>query len=203
MKDKCVQGGKEREKSILYCVFLTAVKSFQTYILRIFKKDNEGAYCTIILFENHKIRSPIMTKIALRTSHTNYPIASPKRIACCLQFSEQQVEKFKEGFLSMGMEDKWVIFYEEDWLYFHRSWTGFGIFKAQIIQEGEGYTINEFWAERDQEKYQNEEDSKDIELLFILIAEFLLEIDARDILSDKSTHPEMNPQITERIWKFV
>ncbi|NWJ51326.1 MAG: ADP-ribosylglycohydrolase family protein [Bacteroidetes bacterium] len=79
------------------------------------------------------------------------------------------------------MEDKWFIFYENDYLFFHRSWTGFGLYKAQIIKEQVGYSIHEFWAERNQEKYSNKDDNTDIETFSFLIAQGLLEIDVREI----------------------
>ncbi|NEW80788.1 MAG: ADP-ribosylglycohydrolase family protein [Mariniphaga sp.] len=78
------------------------------------------------------------------------------------------------------MEDKWFIFYENDWLYFHRSWTGFGIFKALLIKGQDGYSITEFWAERNQDKYSVEDDQSDIETLLFLINEGLLDIDTRE-----------------------
>ena len=63
--------------------------------------------------------------------------------------SEQFLE-LKKGLIPQQMEDKWFIFYEDGWLHFHRSWTGFGNYKAQVVKEEDGYSINEFWAERNQ-----------------------------------------------------
>lgn len=56
-----------------------------------------------------------------------------------------------KGPIPQQTEDKWFIFYENDWLYFHDSWTGFGICTTQLIKEQEGYSINKCWAERNQE----------------------------------------------------
>jgi len=75
------------------------------------------------------------------------------------------------------MEDKWFIYFENGWLYFHRSWTGFGIYKAQLKKEpdGNGNSISEFWVERNQKKYINKDDHKDIQTFSLLITRGLLE----------------------------
>jgi ADP-ribosylglycohydrolase len=90
------------------------------------------------------------------------------------------------------MEDKWFIFYENDWLFFHRSWTGFGIFKAQLIKEQEGYAIKEFWAERNEVIYSNRDDDSDTESLVFLIAEGLLRVDVREIYVHNNLKSEVD-----------
>lgn len=103
-----------------------------------------------------------MDKVATRATWKNEPIDNPKRIEISLRFTDEQFLKLKRGLIPQQMEDKWFIFFENGWLYFHRSWTGFGHYKAGIVKEEEGYSINEFWAERNQEKYKNEDDNIDI-----------------------------------------
>ncbi len=129
--------------------------------------------------------------IATRTSWETHPIDQPKRIDIDLQFTKDQVAQMKIGLIPQQMEDKWFIFSEDEWLYFHRSWSGFGIYKARLDKLEDRYTIKEFFAERNQEKYRNEDDDYDIETLFVLIARGLLNIDAGkiytavDIITDK------------------
>jgi ADP-ribosylglycohydrolase len=103
-----------------------------------------------------------------------------------LHFTDKQFAKLTKGLIPEEMEDKWFIFYENDYLYFHRSWTGFGMYKAHIIKEPEGYSITEFWAERNREKYSNDDDQADIETLSFLIAQGLLGIDVREIYFDQN-----------------
>jgi ADP-ribosyl-[dinitrogen reductase] hydrolase len=122
-----------------------------------------------------------MDEIATRATWKNEPIENPKRIEIALHFTEEQFSKLKLGLIPHAMEDKWFIFYENDWLYFHRSWTGFGIFKAQLINGQDGHSITEFWAERNQDKYSIEDDQSDIETLLFLITEGLLGIDTREL----------------------
>jgi ADP-ribosyl-[dinitrogen reductase] hydrolase len=79
-----------------------------------------------------------MNEIATRTTWQNFPIDNPKRIEFSIHFTDRQFLKLVNGLIPHQMEDKWFIFYENDWLYFHRSWTGFGLYKAQLIKEQNG-----------------------------------------------------------------
>jgi ADP-ribosyl-[dinitrogen reductase] hydrolase len=116
----------------------------------------------------------------------NQPIDNPKRIAIGIQLTDKQFSKVTCGLIPQEMEDKWFIYYENEWLYFHRSWTGNGIYKAKLNKESDGYSITEFWAERNQEKYKNEDDSTDIETFSFLIARGLLGIDVANIISTRN-----------------
>lgn len=131
-----------------------------------------------------------MRETATKNSWKNYPIDNLKRIQIKLHFSEEQFLKLKNGLIPEEMEDKWFIYYENEWLYFHRSWTGIGIYKAQIIREQDYYSIKEFWSERNQEIYKNEEDKIDIETFSFLIARGLLGIDVSQIYSNHNIKSE-------------
>lgn len=128
--------------------------------------------------------------MTLRTTWQNYPIDNPKRIEIYLHFNEKQFLKLTRGLIPEQMEDKWFIFYENEWLYFHRSWTVFGIYKAQLKKESDGYSITEFQAERNQEKYSNEDDNEDIDNFTFLIATGLLGIDVREIFAERQIKSE-------------
>jgi ADP-ribosyl-[dinitrogen reductase] hydrolase len=126
-----------------------------------------------------------MDKNATRTSWKAIPIDKPHPIKISLHFSEEEFTKLNRGLIPRQMEDKWFIFYEDGWLYFHRSWTGFGNYKAQLMKEENGYSIKEFWVERNQKKYTNLDDDKDVEDFKFLIFRGLLEVDVRDEYSKK------------------
>ena len=120
-------------------------------------------------------------EIATKKRWKNLQIDNPKRIDLLIHFNDKQFEKLRQGLIPNQMEDKWFIFYENDWLYFHRSWTGFGLYKARLIKEQNGYLIKEIWVERNQEKYENEDDQTDVENITSLIARGLLGIDVGDL----------------------
>ena len=84
---------------------------------------------------------------ASRTTWNNLPIDHPKRIGINLHFTERQFRRLIRGLIPQQMEDKWFIFYEDGWLYFHRSWTGFGIFKARAEKVPDVYAITGFFED--------------------------------------------------------
>lgn len=127
-----------------------------------------------------------MPEVATNTSCNHEPIDNPKRIDIALHFTDKQFLKLKNGLIPERFEDKWFIYYENEWLYFHRSWTGFGIFKAQVIKEQDGYSIKEFWAERNKEKKKYDDDHADIESISFLIAMGLLGIDVRELYVERN-----------------
>jgi hypothetical protein len=121
-----------------------------------------------------------MERIATRDTWKNFDIVSPKKIELKIQFSEEEFELIKKGLIPKEMEDKWFIFYEDGYLYFHRSWTGRGIFKAEIIKEDNGYIIKEFSAEADK-KISKMNDEKNIRTFVMLISMGLLKIPYNDL----------------------
>ena len=131
-----------------------------------------------------------MTEIATRNSWKNIPMDEPKRIEMTLVFNEEEYENLKRGFVPMQMEDKWFIYFEDDWLHFHRSWTGHEVYKAKVEHTGGEHIIKEFWAERNPEKNKNEDDEKDIENLYFLIGAALLGIDAGRVFFERNVHNE-------------
>jgi hypothetical protein len=136
-------------------------------------------------------------KTAARETLQNIPIDTPKRIAIDLKFSREQFDKIKNGLIQNEMEDKWFIFFEDNWLYFHRSWTGFGIYKAELKKDNDKYCINEFFVERNKEKYNCENDEKDTDNFTFLIAWGLLNVDVREIFFRKN---ENNEKETIQSW---
>lgn len=131
-----------------------------------------------------------MPEIATRNSWKNIPMDQPKRIEMTLVFDDEEYESLKRGFIPMQMEDKWFIYFEEDWLHFHRSWTGQEVYKAKVEQEEPEYMIKEFWVERNPEKYKNEIDREDMENFYFLVAKALLHIDAGAHFARRNVHNE-------------
>ena len=64
------------------------------------------------------------------------------------------------------------------------------MYKAKLNKVNDGYSIKEFWAERNQEKNRNEDDNTDIEIFSFLIARGLLGIDVRNIYSSRNIKSE-------------
>jgi hypothetical protein len=131
-----------------------------------------------------------INEIATRETWENIPMERPQKISIKLVFSEEQYIKIKNGLIPREMEDKWFIFFENNWLYFHRSWTGFGIYKSEITESNKKYCINEFYAERNKEKYTCDNENEDVDNFAFLIAWGLLNVDVREIFFKKNIGTE-------------
>jgi len=90
------------------------------------------------------------------------------------KFPSDDFRKLKGGVIPVEMEDKWFIFFEDDWLYFHRSWTGFCVYQARTEKEGEEFKFAEVWATRDPEQYTNTDLDYDLDVFLFLVYGYLL-----------------------------
>jgi hypothetical protein len=89
-------------------------------------------------------------------------------------FTPQQYARLCAGLIPEVMEDKWFIFMEGDWLFFHRSWTGTCVYQVRLERDGEFYVAAEALSNRDQEQYRETNNRYDSALLGFLIDNLLL-----------------------------
>lgn len=89
-------------------------------------------------------------------------------------YTEQEYQHLILGLNPEEMEDKWFVFEEGGWLHFHRSWTGFCIYRVHCEKAAAGYTTTETWVNRDPEQYSETDDAFDAALLQFLIETLLL-----------------------------
>jgi len=57
------------------------------------------------------------------------------------QFEEAEFERLKRGLIPEAMEDKWFVYFADNTLYFHRSWTGMGMYQVQIVAHERGARV--------------------------------------------------------------
>lgn len=69
----------------------------------------------------------------------------PIPYAAC--FTADEAHRLRAGFVAVAMEDKWAIRSEPPSLLFHRSWTGRLIFRADLVDDGEGARIEHAWCD--------------------------------------------------------
>ena len=139
-----------------------------------------------------------MDEIATKSSWENHPIKLPVKIDVNMFFSDEQYNVLCRGLIPKSMDDRWFVYHEDDWLYFHRSWTGIAFCKALLVKEQSGVFIKELWVEQDGCPHDpNEIDQRDINLFVFLIAYIILEIDIFkydfDMMSE-SEHEIFNKQ---------
>lgn len=61
--------------------------------------------------------------------------------------SAQQFQLARLGVIPEVMEDKWFIYYEEPYLYFHRSWTGQPVYRLTFEnREESGEVVEAIWS---------------------------------------------------------
>ena len=89
-------------------------------------------------------------------------------------YSIGELKKIRLGVIPQQMEDKWFIYFEDNKLYCHRSWTGFCIYIAEFSVNKTDCSINNIIVNRDREQYSESDNSYDCKLLFYLIDLLLL-----------------------------
>jgi hypothetical protein len=58
-------------------------------------------------------------------------------------FSREEFDKLREGLVPKVMEDKWFAYFEDPYLFFHRSWTGEPIYRLTLAPNTEGASVAE------------------------------------------------------------
>lgn len=118
-----------------------------------------------------------------------------------MTFSSEEFENLKWGRIPQSMDDKWFIFYEEDWVYLHRSWTGYCVAKVRIMPiSSEEYSVQECWIERNEEFYKSGGDQADISLIKTMLS-FLTAKPKEEILYEARKYIS-NQRPPKPWWKF-
>ncbi len=88
-------------------------------------------------------------------------------------FSQTEIDLIKLGFAPREMQDKWFIYFENDVLHFHRSWTGYCIYQVALT----GLCITQAIVNRDPQQYKETRNERDLQNIVELIDTFLLHRD--------------------------
>jgi len=89
-------------------------------------------------------------------------------------FVPEEMERIRAGLVPQEMEDKWFIYWTDNSLYFHRSWTGFCIYVVHFVKEGERFRMCRAELNRDPQQYKETSSAKDAEMISYLIDVLLL-----------------------------
>lgn len=95
------------------------------------------------------------------------------------EFSSDEYDRLQCGSIPEQMEDKWFIYFKDNKLYCHRSWTGFCIYIAEFEVSEESSKIIKVTVNRDGEQYSERDNNWDCQFLVYLIDLLLLHKDAR------------------------
>ena len=94
-------------------------------------------------------------------------------------FSNQEMELIQRGIIPEQMEDKWFIYWKDDELFFHRSWTGCCIYVARFESLNGSWKMIDVKVNRDPEQYSETSDDRDKEMISYLLDVLLLHRDAK------------------------
>jgi hypothetical protein len=109
-------------------------------------------------------------KIAKREDWQTQPMPAVSAPISVEKFHAQdEFDRLIAGVIPEAMEDKWFVFYESPWLYLHRSWTGFCVFKVRFESVAGGMAIAEVLVNRDPYQYSETEREHDITMLKTLL----------------------------------
>jgi hypothetical protein len=114
-------------------------------------------------------------KPASRSSWKTLPLPSNRKpLELSLLFSDDEGERIRHGHIPEDMDDKWFIFFEDGWLYFHRSWTGQCIYGIRLDGSPNGVRTVEAWVNDDNEQYNSPGLETDLQMVQQLISSRLL-----------------------------
>ena len=89
-------------------------------------------------------------------------------------YDAPEADIIRRGLIPRAMEDKWFIYFEDSWLYFHRSWSGHCIYAIRFDESASGLRVVDSWVNRESEQYKETDVSYDRKLIEFLIDAFLL-----------------------------
>jgi hypothetical protein len=89
-------------------------------------------------------------------------------------FSVEEWRKVVRGVVPRQMEDKWLVYMEDDAIFFHRSWTGACVFQVTVEQRGGEYAVRDVTVNRDDKQYNGQDAAYEASLLGFLIDALLL-----------------------------
>jgi len=103
-------------------------------------------------------------------------------IAVDLWYDEDAMCRIRKGFLPVDQDEKWFIWFRDNVLHLHRSWTGICIHEVRFIQGADGWRAATASVNRDPEQYGATDDDEDRRVLVEMIDLHLL--------SEDNEHPQ-------------
>ncbi|MEO3402367.1 hypothetical protein AAFN85_00590 [Mucilaginibacter sp. CAU 1740] len=93
--------------------------------------------------------------------------------------SDEESKYLLPGHRPRDMDDRWFIYIKDQWMYFHRSWTGVCIFKIRLILANGKYTLTEGFVNRDPEQFKSTSVEADVDMLNRVI-DIIVKIEQRE-----------------------
>ena len=90
------------------------------------------------------------------------------------RFTTEELAQIQRGVVPDEMEDKWFVYWLDDQLFFHRSWTGICIYVVTFSCDETGATVISADVNRDPDQYASTDDARDAKMISYLIDALLL-----------------------------
>jgi 8-oxo-dGTP diphosphatase len=106
-------------------------------------------------------------------------------------YTSKEYILIQNGFIPAEMEDKWFIYFSENQLYIHRSWTGYCIYVVSFLEEGNNFYINEILFNGNKEQYEliNYHDlNSEKDIVLNLIDSLLLNLGNEPIITEQNAN---------------
>ncbi len=87
------------------------------------------------------------------------------------KLSAREAERVRFGFIPSVMEEKWFVYFADNTLYQHRSWTGYCIDQIHFIPDGGGLRATHAEVNRNRQQYTEDDDEKDIRRIEVMVRE--------------------------------
>jgi hypothetical protein len=111
-----------------------------------------------------------MTRIACSTSWKCEPFKEGLPLPYQATFNCEQFARLKTGLIPLEMEDKWFIYYEEPYLFLHRSWTGMPVYRLTFRGISDGAEVTEaLWSKEIADRVSSSSDYE-VRLLDFLVS---------------------------------
>jgi len=111
-----------------------------------------------------------MSNIAKKSDWQTKPMPKAHRvISLSIRLSAEECETLQKGIVPRQMEDKWFIYFEDNTLYCHRSWTGYCIFAGRFKQVKNECFLYEIIVNENSSQYELHSDSHEVGLFLNLI----------------------------------
>ena len=85
------------------------------------------------------------------------------------QYTSEEFCRISVGCIPKGMDDHWFIFYEDPWLYLHRSWTGLCIFQVRFESVNQGHRVVEVLVNAELKQWNRCDERRNALLATILL----------------------------------
>lgn len=119
--------------------------------------------------------SSVPDQIATRESWKTLPRPTARAdLTFTGSYTLEEFERMKRGLIPRRMEDKWFIYFEAQWICFHRSWTGPCIYAIRFESSTTGVSAVESWVTRDCTQHRETRIEYDRLVAKFLIDAFLL-----------------------------